>query len=202
MRLFEDVLLLPRLERVYGQCVDLDTRLATGTTLQGSLPPPNSSNVREVTLEYSLVEVAGFLDLLRTCPLLQTLRICWGDSIVGESQLAWDGFGDALREHGSNLELLDLDCRLDLGYEMGEWSGKIGDLSGKIGDLSGLRRLRHLSLPQDILLVSEDDLSGLAYLDDVDGDEAEDENDGPDVRLEPPPPALLGKPSALQRVRR
>ncbi|KAK8123049.1 hypothetical protein PG984_011719 [Apiospora sp. TS-2023a] len=183
MQLFEDVLLLPRLKKIYGQCVDLNTNLAARTARQ-------SSSLIHVVLMQSLVEAAGLLDLLRTCPLLQTLKIHWGESTVGDVTLEWDGIGHALREYGSNLEVLDLDCRECLTYDMGEWSGRIGTLRA-------LRRLKHLSLPQDVLVGNEDALSGLDNLGDSDEDEGQS-HDGAsesDVSLEP----LL--PDSLERLR-
>ncbi|KAK8104608.1 uncharacterized protein PG998_011641 [Apiospora kogelbergensis] len=184
MRLIQDVLLLPRLERFHGVCVDLNTRLTTGRTLRGSLSPPKSSNVRDVILDYSLVEADGLLDLLRTCPLLQKLSIGWADWDVGESALDWEGFGNALREHGSNLEFLNLDCRECSEYETGDW----GDT---IGDLSGLQRLQYLSLPHDVLLGNKRGVPTNPYDEDVDSEESEDVNDGPDLRLEPLLPRSL-----------
>ncbi|KAK8071661.1 hypothetical protein PG996_005009 [Apiospora saccharicola] len=179
MQLFEDVLLLPRLKNIYGQCVDLNTNLAARTARQ------SSSLIHDVLMQ-SLVEAAGISDLLRTCPLLQTLRIHWGESTVGDVTLEWDGFGHALREYGSNLEVLDLDCRECLTYDMDEWSGNIGTLRE-------LRRLKHLSLPQDVLVGNGDALSGLDNLGDSDEDEGQihDGASESDVSLEPLLPESL-----------
>lgn len=168
MQRFEEVLLLPRLKRLYGQCVELNTDLAARTAQQ-------SRSLTHVALVHSLAEAAGILDLLRTCPLLQSLRINWGDSTVGDVTIEWDEIGHALREHGSSLEVLDLDCRDCLSYTM-------DGCSGKIGPLRGLRLLQHLSLPQDILLGDEDLLSGLDHLGSSDDDEYDD---GHGTRAEP-----------------
>ncbi|KAK8014934.1 hypothetical protein PG990_008230 [Apiospora arundinis] len=170
IQLFEDLLLLPRLRKFHGQCVDLNTELSTRT----SQP---ASSLTHVVIAHSLAEAAGILDLLRVCPFLRTLRIHWGDSTVGDAAPDWDEIGNSLREYGSNLEVLDLDCRDCLMYDMGE-------CNGKIGSLRDLRRLRHLSLPQDVLLGNEDMLSGLDNLGDSDGDEGGGAKDNPHDELD------------------
>ncbi|KAK7962829.1 uncharacterized protein PG986_003654 [Apiospora aurea] len=158
MKSFEDLLLLPRLRKIYGFHVDLNTSVSIRTSR-------TSNSLVHVDLRDSLADAVHIMDLLRTCPLLRTLRVQWGDSMVGDSELEWHEVGRALTEYGSNLEVLDLDCRCCLNYEMGEWSGSLCSLKS-------LWHLKHLSLPLDILKGSEDELRELEVL--TESDEEED----------------------------
>lgn len=150
LRHIQELFLLPRIRTFRGFAVDLDTTLSSTA---GHFPRPSSS-LSHLHLSYSLAEAAGIRDLLFTCPGLRTLDICWGPSTVGDSHLDFDQIGGVLREHGTGLDVLDLDCRESFWYEEGE-------ATGKVGSLRALQCLRRLSLPLDILLGSEDELSGL-----------------------------------------
>ncbi|KAF4828392.1 hypothetical protein CGCTS75_v007352 [Colletotrichum tropicale] len=161
---YQDLFLLPQLQTFRGWAVELNTRLAASAQ-----KPRKLSSLRYAHFIDSLAEADGICDLLRTCPSLQTLEITWGSSTVGDSTLDFDHIGRVLREHGAGLVELDLDCRECFSFEEAEWSGKIGDLRG-------LQRLKHLSVPEPILLGKEDDL--LPSLSDVgDSDEEEETAD-------------------------
>ncbi|KAF4852042.1 hypothetical protein CGCSCA4_v003141 [Colletotrichum siamense] len=161
---YQDLFLLPQLQTFRGWAVDLDTSLAANAQT-----PRRLSSLRYAHFIDSLAEADGICDLLRTCPSLETLEITWGSSLVGDSTLDFDHIGRVLREHGAGLVELDLDCRECFSFEEAEWSGKIGDLRG-------LQRLKHLSVPEPILLGKEDDL--LPSLSDVgDSDEEEETAD-------------------------
>ncbi|KAF6803008.1 multidrug resistance protein 3 (p glycoprotein 3) [Colletotrichum musicola] len=95
-----------------------------------------------------------------------TLKISWGSGTVGDSNLNFDDIGNVLREHGTGLEVLDLDCRECISYEMGE-------SEGSLGSLRSLQRLKHLALPEAILLGDEDVLGGMDKV----GDDSDDTND-------------------------
>ncbi|KAK8043439.1 hypothetical protein PG993_005869 [Apiospora rasikravindrae] len=118
MQLIEELLLLPRLKKIYGFHVDFNTSLSTRTSR-------TSSSLVHVDVRDAVADAAGILDILRTCPLLQTLRIQWGDSMVGDSELEWNAVGRALKENGPNLEVLDLNCQYYLDYEMGDPSRSV-----------------------------------------------------------------------------
>ncbi|KAF4875387.1 hypothetical protein CGCSCA1_v005444 [Colletotrichum siamense] len=161
---YQDLFLLPQLQTFRGWAVDLDTSLAASAQT-----PRRLSSLRYAHFIDSLAEADGICDLLRTCPSLETLEITWGSSLVGDSTLDFDHIGRVLREHGAGLVELDLDCRECFSFEEAEWSGKIGDLRG-------LQRLKHLSVPQPIMLGKEDDL--LPSLSNVgDSDEEEETAD-------------------------
>ncbi|KAH0423313.1 hypothetical protein CcaCcLH18_12264 [Colletotrichum camelliae] len=162
---YQDLFLLPRLETFRGWAVELNTRLAASAQT-----PRRLSSLRYAHFIDSLADADGICDLLRTCPSLQTLEITWGSSTVGDSTLDFDHIGRVLREHGTGLIELDLDCLECFSYEEAEWTGKIGDLRG-------LQRLKHLSVPEPIMLGKEDDL--LPSLSNVgDSDEEEETADG------------------------
>ncbi|KAH7325036.1 hypothetical protein B0I35DRAFT_406771 [Stachybotrys elegans] len=135
------LLLLPGLQDFQGRMMDWDTSLA------GSRPETKLGFLK-VILEQSLIEASGFQDLLTICPRLQVLRIEWGSATVGDCELELDRFGGALREHGVQLQELDLDCRELMGY----WEVDLEECSGRLGKLDGLGHLKRLSLPMDILV--------------------------------------------------
>lgn len=181
----QDLFLLPQLTTFRGYAVDLDT---TFTTVGNNNVSPHSK-LRHVYLEASLADADGIRNLLRACPCLETLSIHWGDATIGVSMLDFELIGNALRECGTNLETFDLDCRSCLAYTSGDWSGKIGDIQS-------LERLKNLSLPQDVLLGSEDELLKMDNVgDDSDSDGEEAEFDLESVSLEP----LL--PDSLETLR-
>lgn len=159
LRHLQQLFLLPQLRIFRGRAVNLNTTLSS----TAGHSPRLSSSLRHLHLSYSLAEASGIRDMLRTCPGLRTLDICWGPSTVGDSHLDFGQIGEALRAHGTGLEVLDLDCREAFWYEEGE-------TTGELGDLRALQRLRHLGLHLDILLGSEEELSGL--------DKVADEEDG------------------------
>ncbi|KAF9879180.1 hypothetical protein CkaCkLH20_03413 [Colletotrichum karsti] len=177
----QELFLLPELQIFRGCAVELKTKLARQT-------PRPISTLRHAYLDNSLAEAAGVGDLLRTCPDLQTLSIYWGSATVGDSELNFDHFGKVLREHGQNLETLDLDCTECFSYEGGEWNGKIGDLTP-------LKRLKYLTLPLDIMLGSEDELSGMDNIGDSDDEGGENVETVPITKdsLEPLLPESLEK---------
>ncbi|KAH0431465.1 hypothetical protein CcaCcLH18_07081 [Colletotrichum camelliae] len=157
----QQVFFLPRLKTFRGWAVDLDTTMAAESDAS-----QRQGTVRHAYFEYSLAEADGISDLLRTCPCLQTLKVSWGSGTVGDSYLNFDDIGNVLREHGTGLEVLDLDCRECISYEMGE-------SEGSIGSLRSLQRLKHLALPEAILLGDEDVLGGMDKV----GDDSDDTND-------------------------
>ncbi|OHE94808.1 hypothetical protein CORC01_09915 [Colletotrichum orchidophilum] len=160
----QELFLLPRLRTFRGWAVALNTNLAReARASEQQQQPQQRSSLRHAHLKYSLANAEGICDLLSTCPLLQTLEISWGSSTVGDSDLDFDQIGRALREHAASLEFLDLDPLSCFSYEYGYWTGNIGNLRP-------LRRLKHLSLPENILLGSEDTP--------VSSDDEEDDDDG------------------------
>ncbi|KAE9576635.1 hypothetical protein CGCF415_v002114 [Colletotrichum fructicola] len=164
---YQDLFLLPKLQTFRGWAVELNTRLASSAQT-----PRRLSSLRYAHFIDSLADADGICDLLRTCPLLQTLEITWGSSTVGDSTLDFDHIGRVLREHGTGLVELDLDCLECFSFEEAEWSGKIGDLRG-------LQHLKHLSVPEPIMLGKADDLlPSQSNVDDSD-EEEETANENP-----------------------
>lgn len=157
----QQVFFLPRLKTFRGWAVDLDTTMAAADASQ------RQGALRHAYFEYSLAEADGISDLLRTCPFLQTLKISWGSGTVGDSYLNFDDIGTVLREHGTGLEVLDLDCRECISYDMGE-------SEGSLGSLGSLQRLKHLALPEAILLGDEDLLGGMDKVGDGSDDASND----------------------------
>ncbi|KAK2730107.1 hypothetical protein CKAH01_09760 [Colletotrichum kahawae] len=182
---YQDLFLLPQLQTFRGWAVELNTRLAASAQT-----PRRLSSLRYAHFIDSLADADGISDLLRTCPSLQTLEITWGSSTVGDSTLDFDHIGRVLREHGTGLVELDLDCLECFSYEEAEWTGKIGDLRG-------LQRLKHLSVPEPIMLGKEDDL--LPSLSNVGDSDEEAESPDEDPISEDSLESLL--PESLETLR-
>ncbi|KAL0935177.1 uncharacterized protein CTRU02_209768 [Colletotrichum truncatum] len=186
LQYIQELFLLPQLEIFRGCAVDLNTTLAApGQTPEQQ--PRQSNSLRHAYFTDSLAEADGICDILRTCPSLQTFSMTWGSATVGDSYLNFDLIGKALREHGTSLEVLVLNCQECLWYD-------IGETQGKLGDLQALKHLKHLSLPEAILLGSEDELSGMDKV----GDDEEDEDGEDPITADSLEPLL---PESLESLR-
>ncbi|KAF4483362.1 hypothetical protein CGGC5_v009985 [Colletotrichum fructicola Nara gc5] len=141
----------------FAHCATILPNLKSIELASSAQTPRRLSSLRYAHFIDSLADADGICDLLRTCPLLQTLEITWGSSTVGDSTLDFDHIGRVLREHGTGLVELDLDCLECFSFEEAEWSGKIGDLRG-------LQHLKHLDEEEETANenpISEDSLESL-----------------------------------------
>ncbi|CAJ2514205.1 Uu.00g023240.m01.CDS01 [Anthostomella pinea] len=140
---------LPALETLHGNMLSLG---------EESEPLP-TSNLKQVSLQWSVFDASGFSNLLSACPQLTSLTVEWGGASVGESEIKFDEIGAALRDHGTALRKLRLDPK-----DAEEFSGEEHD--APLGDLTSLTSLRSLTVPQAALL-------GENTLDDEDGEDSD-----------------------------
>lgn len=118
--------------------------------------------LKDITLEFSLIDAEGLSSLLRLCPDLQSLKIEWGPSTVGDCTMDFDAMGEALRGQGNSLQALSLDPRDSFEFEY-------ADATGRIGSLQALGKLKKLEVPLDVLIGGKEDSDDEGGDDDADG---------------------------------
>lgn len=135
-----EVLRIPSLRKYHGFAVDVSIN---NHPVQGHPDPMRPFNVETFQLQYSIADADGLSNLLRCCPNLRHLSIELGPSTVGDLDLDFDDFGNALRAHGKKLKSLTLDIEES---DFIEWREE--DVIAPLGSLKSLDELEILRLPE------------------------------------------------------
>lgn len=143
-----NVLRIPSLRKYHGFAVDVSIG---SHPFQGHPDPMRPFNIETIQLQYSLADADGISNLLRCCPNLQHLSIEFGPSTVGDLDLDFDDFGNALRAHGKKLKSLALDIGESDFNDLHEERG-----IAPLGDMRSLEELEVLKVP-DVTLWGEED---------------------------------------------
>ncbi|KAI0133810.1 hypothetical protein BJ170DRAFT_607496 [Xylariales sp. AK1849] len=133
----------------------LETLYGFATGWEGPMPSEmrgKALGIMDVDLDDSIIDHEAIESLLTLCPLLHSLRVCWGTATVGDCEIDFAAMGAAFRQHGANLEILVLDPREAFAYQEGM-------TTGHIGSLRELQKLQQLRITRDILcgIVENDD---------------------------------------------
>lgn len=161
-----DIVTYPGLERLYG----------FATEWVGPVPSAYASQkleLKKIDIRDSFMDDRGLESILTLCPQLSVLRVSWGESYMSDQDMNLDAMGNALRKHGTNLKVLDLDPRT--------WLREGAHPNGRIGSLAALSRLKKLAITKKMLL--GEDASDSDSDDDGDGD-GDDNGNGEDPQVD------------------
>ena len=102
------------------------------------------SNIRCIHLMNRHMDPEGLEFLLKTCPQLEELSVIYD---AEDEEFEYGEIGDVLREHGTNLQSLELGCTKpeDMEERLRRFPG-FSYLTETLGDLSSLTKLQSLSV--------------------------------------------------------
>jgi hypothetical protein len=140
IRDWADAIFHPNIKTVHAN--EIVWSSSEAAKLQGS-----TSNLEKLRLDRSLIDSAGFVDILSRYERLQSLIIIWGSPgwTILENGVGLDELGQALRSKAQYLEYLDLDpSRCTHNQTLPS--------PGRIGSLRELANLKTLRIGPDVLI--------------------------------------------------